>query len=139
MTNVDEVEHGRSAASAPTTGEPEDSGQSWLVRAVPGLILGIGLIAMAAAMLLAARSGVNAPVSKQVSIGPFDVLLVYSTPTPQLIAAGLLTALASVVVVIGLDAWAAKRVTHHPHRARDVASPPIAFGGHDHRPLGRCR
>ena len=64
------------------------------MRAVPGLIIGIGLIAMAAAMLLAARSGVNAPVSKEVSIGPFDVLLVYSTPTPTLVVAGLVTALA---------------------------------------------
>ena len=82
MTNVDEVEHGRSAATA--SGGPEDSGQSWLIRAGPGLLLGFGLIAMAAAMLLAARSGVNVPVSKQVSFGPFDVLLVYSTPTPQL-------------------------------------------------------
>ena len=43
----------------------ERAGPSWLVRAVPGLILGVGLIAMAAAMLLAARSGVNPPVSKE--------------------------------------------------------------------------
>ncbi len=71
------------------------------MRAVPGLILGIGLIAMAAAMLLAARSGVNAPVSKEVSIGPFDVLLVYSTPTPMLVVAGLVTVVAFVVLVVG--------------------------------------
>ena len=56
---------------------------------------------MAAAMLLAARSGVNAPVSKQVSIGPFDVLVVYSTPTPTLVVAGLVTALAFVLLVVG--------------------------------------
>ena len=87
-------------------------------------------------MLLAARSGVDVPVSKHVSFGPFDVLLVYSTPTPQLIAAGLLTALASVVLVIGLDAWAAKRVTHRPHRARDVASRPLRSEATITRPTG---
>lgn len=80
---------------------------------------------MAAAMLLAARSGVNPPVAKQVTFGPFDVLLVYSTPTPQLVAAGLLTALASVVLVIGLDAWAAKRVTHRARRTRDAMTRPL--------------
>ena len=76
----------------------------------------VGLIAMAAAMLLAARSGVNAPASKQVSIGPFDLLLVYSTPTPTLVVAGLVTVLAFVLLVVGLDAWAAKRVTHPARR-----------------------
>ena len=81
---------------------------SWLVRAVPGLILGSGLVAAAAAMLLAARSGINAPVSKQVSIGPFDLLLVYSTPTPELVVSALVTVVAVVVLVIGLDAWAAQ-------------------------------
>ncbi len=50
----------------------EDADPSWLVRAVPGLLFGGGLVAMAAAMLLAARSGVNAPVAKRVSIGPVD-------------------------------------------------------------------
>ena len=77
-----------------------DAGPSWLVRAVPGLIIGFGLVAMAAAMLLAARSGVNAPVSKEVSIGPFDVVLVYSTPTPMLVVAGLVTVVALVVLVV---------------------------------------
>ena len=62
-------------------------------------------------MLLGARGGVNAPVSKQVSIGPFDVLVVYSTPTLTLVVAALVTALAFVLLAIGLDAWAAKRVT----------------------------
>ena len=66
---------------------------------------------MAAAMLLAARSGVNPPVSKHVSIGNTDVLVVYATPTLTLVIAGLVTALAFVALVLGLDAWAAKRVT----------------------------
>ena len=111
MSEVDQAAQGGPIAGRSESGVSEPVGPSWLVRAVPGLILGIGLVAMAAAMLLAARSGVNAPVSKEVSIGPFDVLLVYSTPTPTLVVAGLLTALASVLLVVGLDAWAAKRVT----------------------------
>ena len=80
---------------------------------------------MAAAMLLAARSGVNPPVSKEVSIGPFDVLLVYSTPTPTLVVAALLTTLAMVVLVVGLDAWGAKRVTHPARRPRDAIMRPL--------------
>ena len=118
-----------------TPSEPataEDDGPSWLVRAVPGLILGGGLVAMAAAMLLAARSGVNRPVTKTVSVGPFDVLLVYSTPTPTLVVAGLVTALASVAVVVGLDAWAATRVTDPARRSRDAAPTTIAIGGDRH-------
>ena len=107
------------------------------MRAVPGLIIGIGLVAMAAAMLLAVRSGVNAPVSKEVSIGPFDVLLVYSTPTPTLVVAGLLTALASVLLVLGLDAWAAKRVTRVARRSRDVVARPLRAEATSHRPSGR--
>ena len=67
------------------------------------------------------------PVSKEVSIGPFDVLLVYSTPTPTLVMAGLLTALASVVLVLGLDAWAAKRITRVARRAGDVVARPDAL------------
>ena len=93
------------------------AGTSWLVRGVPGLILGGALVAMAVAMLLAAHSGVNAPVSKQVSIGPFDVRLVYSTPTAQLVVAGLITTVAARLLVAGLDAWAAKRVTRRARYA----------------------
>jgi cellulose synthase/poly-beta-1,6-N-acetylglucosamine synthase-like glycosyltransferase len=115
----------------------ENAGPSWLVRAVPGLILGIGLIATAAAMLLAYRSGVNAPVSKEVSIGPFDVLLVYSTPTPQLVVSGVLTVLATVVLVVGLDAWAAKRVTHPARRSRDAVARPLRSEATITRPPGR--
>jgi len=98
------------------------AGTSWLVRGVPGLILGGALVAMAVAMLLAANSGVNAPVSKQVSIGPFEVRLVYSTPTAQLVVAGLITTLAAVLLVLGLDAWAAKRVTRRAGRSGSARS-----------------
>ncbi len=92
---------------------------------------------MAAAMLLAARSGVNAPVSKQVSIGPFDVLVVYSTPTPTLVVAGLVTALAFVLLVLGLDAWAAKRVTDPARRSGDVVARPLRSEATITRPSGR--
>ena len=92
---------------------------------------------MAAAMLLAARSGVNAPVSKQVSIGPFDVLLVYSTPTLELVVAGLVTALAFVLLVVGLDAWAAKRVTRSGSSFRDAVARPLRSEATTDRPSGR--
>ena len=123
MGDVDEVEHDQSLVS--TSDDTADSGPSWLIRATPGLILGSGFTAMAVALLLAAFSGVNATASKHVALGPFDVLLVYSTPTPQLVAVGLLTALAAVLIVLGLDAWAAKRVTHRAHRARDAVARPL--------------
>ncbi len=100
-----------------------------MVRAVPGVLLGSGLIAMAAAMLLAAHSGLNTPTSKAVSVGPFDVRVVYSTPTLTLVVAGLVTALAFVLLVIGLDAWAARRVTDPARRPRRAGAT-TALGGH---------
>ena len=96
---VDHGGHGWPIVRTADSAVAGHAGPSWLVRAVPGLIIGFGLIAMAAAMLLAARSGVNDPVSKEVSIGPFDVVLVYSTPTPMLVVAGLVTVVAFVVLV----------------------------------------
>ena len=108
-----------------------------MVRAVPGMLLGGGLMAMAAAMLLAARTGVNAPVSNQVSIGPFDVLLVYSTPTIGLVVASLSTALAFVLLVVGLDAWAAKRVTAPARRSTDAVARPLRTEATTLRPSGR--
>ena len=110
---------------------------SWLVRAVPGLMLAFGLVAAAAAMLLAARSGINAPVSKQVSIGPFDVLLVYSTPTPELVVSALVSVVAVVVLVIGLEAWAAQRVTHPARRVSDAQIRPLRSEATIDRPKGR--
>ncbi len=71
---------------------------------MPGLLLGLGLVAMAGGMLLAAHGGVNPARSKQVSIGPFDVLLVYSTPTPRSWSRVSLVAVAFVLLVVGLDA-----------------------------------
>ncbi len=103
---------------------------------MPGLIIGFGLIAMAAAMLLAARSGVNPPQSKEVSIGPFEAVLVYSTPTPMLVVAGLVTVVALVVLVWGLDAWAAKRVTDPARGPGDVIARPLRDEAVNTRPSG---
>ena len=136
---VSEVDHGadgRPIVMPSDSMVAEPAGPSWLVRAVPGLILGSGLIAMAAAMLLAARSGVNAPVSKQVSIGPFDVVVVYSTPTAELVVAALVTALAFVLLVVGLDAWAAKRVTDPARRSRDAVARPLRSEATTHSAVG---
>jgi cellulose synthase/poly-beta-1,6-N-acetylglucosamine synthase-like glycosyltransferase len=134
---VSDVEAG--ARGRPVVRPPEaaEGGPSWLVRAVPGLILGTGLIAMVGAMLLAARSGVNAPVSTQLSIGPFDPVIVYSVPTPALVVAALATTLAIVLLVLGLDAWAAKRATHPARRARDVLARPLRSEAKTTRPSGR--
>jgi poly-beta-1,6-N-acetyl-D-glucosamine synthase len=137
VSDVDHCVHGGPIVRPSDSAVAEHAGPSWLVRAVPGLIVGIGLIAMAVAMLLAARSGVNPPVSKEVSIGPFDLLLVYSTPTPKLVVAGLLTVVALVVLVVGLDAWAAKRVTHPARRSRDVVGRPLRSEATISRPSGR--
>ena len=77
--------------------------RSWLVRAVPALIVGLALVAMAAGMLVASRAGVTRHPSKQVSFGFFDVLIVYATPTAELVVAGLLTTVSFVILVVGLS------------------------------------
>jgi len=136
MAVVDEEVPGWPVADPPDASGSDRREPYWLVRAVPGFVIGLGLIATATAMLLAAKSGVNPPVSKHLTIGPFDVLLVYSTPTPQLIAAALGTALAMVILVLGLDAWAAKRATHPARRSRDVLARPLRAEATPVRPSG---
>jgi cellulose synthase/poly-beta-1,6-N-acetylglucosamine synthase-like glycosyltransferase len=129
---------GAPVLEAPDSGsvKAKDAGPSWLVRAVPGLLLGSALVVMAAGVLVASRSTVHPRVSKQVSIGPFDVLLVYSTPSPMLVISGLLTAVALVALVAGLDAWAAKRVTNPARRGRDAAVRPLRSEATLTRPPG---
>jgi cellulose synthase/poly-beta-1,6-N-acetylglucosamine synthase-like glycosyltransferase len=105
--------------------EANDHGSSGLVRAVPALIVGLAVVAMAVAALVAARAGVNQRETKQVSFGPFEPIIVYSTPTVQLVAAGLLTAVAFVLLVLGLDAWAAQRVTAPARRPADALGRPL--------------
>jgi cellulose synthase/poly-beta-1,6-N-acetylglucosamine synthase-like glycosyltransferase len=99
--------------------------RSWLVRAVPALIVGLAVVAMAAGMLVASRAGVTRHPSKQVSFGFFDVLIVYATPTAELVVAGLLTTVSFVILVVGLDAWAADRVTNPARRASDASGRPL--------------
>jgi poly-beta-1,6-N-acetyl-D-glucosamine synthase len=110
---------------------------SRLVRAVPGLIVAIGVVAMAAAMLLAARAGLNTSAPKVVSFGPFEVRLVYSVPTQTLVVAGLITVMAAVTLITGLDAWAAKRVTDPARSPRAAAGRPLRSEATKARPSGR--
>ena len=56
VSDVDEGVNGGPVAGRTDSVVSEPVGASWLVRAVPGLILGSALVAMAAAMLLAARA-----------------------------------------------------------------------------------
>ncbi len=109
---------------------------SWLVRAVPALVVGSGLVAMALAMLVAARSGVHRRMSKELAVGPFDLLLVYTTPTLSLVLAGLLTALAFALLVVGLDVWAARRMTRSAGRPEDATSRPLRDEATSARPAG---
>jgi cellulose synthase/poly-beta-1,6-N-acetylglucosamine synthase-like glycosyltransferase len=109
---------------------------SRLVRAVPALIIGLGVVAMAAATLVAGLSGVNRRTPKTLSIGPLDVLVVYSTPTLSLVLAGLLTTVAFVLLVHGLDAWAARRITEPARRPRLAARRPLREEATPARPSG---
>ena len=135
MSDVDEGAYGVPVAGRTDAVVAEPVGASWLVRAVPGLILGSAVVAMAMGLLLASRSDVNARATKELSIGPIEVLLVYATPSPMLVVAGLLTALAGVLLTLGLDAWAARRVTR-PAR-RSGAARPLRAEVTSRRPSGR--
>jgi hypothetical protein len=103
-----------------------ESTQSRLVRAVPGLIVGASLVAVAAALLIAGKSGVSPRASREVTIGPVNVLLIYTTPSLTMVVAGVLTAVALVLLVLGVDAWAARRVTEPAPRPRQAAGRPLA-------------
>jgi cellulose synthase/poly-beta-1,6-N-acetylglucosamine synthase-like glycosyltransferase len=100
------------------------------------LIVGLGLVAMAGATLLAARSGVNPRRSTDISIGPVDVRLVYATPTVALVVAGVLTAVAFALVAVGLDAWAAKRVVEPARRPSEAIGRPLRSEATRTRPPG---
>jgi poly-beta-1,6-N-acetyl-D-glucosamine synthase len=64
-------------------------------------------------------------VAKRLSVGPVHLLVVYATPSPGLVVAALITVVAAVALVLGLDAWAAKRVTRPARRIRDAAARPL--------------
>lgn len=87
-------------------------------------------------MVIAASSGVNAKASKTVTVGPIDFLVVYTTPSWRMVVAGVLTALAFVLLVHGVDAWAARRVTSPARRARQAADRPLRSEVTSSRPRG---
>jgi cellulose synthase/poly-beta-1,6-N-acetylglucosamine synthase-like glycosyltransferase len=132
---------GGGAVPKKSTGKSESgsgrSGEQGLVRAVPGLIIGLGLVAMAAALLVATAAGVAQRDSKERELGPFHVLLVYTAPSLMMVGAGLLTVVALVLLVQGVDAWAARRVTDPARRPRDAARRPLRSEATSDRPLGR--
>jgi cellulose synthase/poly-beta-1,6-N-acetylglucosamine synthase-like glycosyltransferase len=103
---------------------------------VPALILGLGIVAMAGGMLIASDTGLNSRSSEEFSVGPIDVLVIYTTPTLELVFAGLLTTVAFVLLVTGLDAWAARRVTEHLDRPSAIARRPLRLEATSNRPTG---
>ena len=106
------------------------------MRAVPALVVAAGLIALATAMLIATRSGVSPKDSKTITIGSIDLLLVYTTPSVLMVVAGAVTALALFLLVNGVDAWAARRVTTPARRARDAVERPLRSEVTASRPSG---
>jgi cellulose synthase/poly-beta-1,6-N-acetylglucosamine synthase-like glycosyltransferase len=107
-----------------------------LVRAVPALIIALGVVAIAVALLIAAHSSTHGRHSIDISFGLFGVDVAYATPTLELVLAGLLTAVASVLVVQGLDAWAAKRVTELARQPSDAIGRPLRSEATRTRPPG---
>src|SRR5690348_8204403 len=91
---------------------PEKADRWWLVRAVPALMVGIGLVAMTAALFIADQSGVSRRESAELAIGPVHVLIVYTAPSLTMVIAGVLSALALVVLVHGVERLAGHRVTN---------------------------
>jgi cellulose synthase/poly-beta-1,6-N-acetylglucosamine synthase-like glycosyltransferase len=115
--------------------EGPSAGRSWLIRAVPALVAGVGIIAMGAAMIIADRSGVSSRESDEFSIGPVDVLVIYTVPSMMMVLSGLLTVLGLALIVHTVDHWAARRVTdpaRRPGRSRRLlrseATPPRPSG-----------
>lgn len=115
----------------------EQPDQSWLVRAVPGLIVGGGVVAMATALLVADKSGLSQRASKQVAVGPLNVLFVYTTPTLMMVVAGVLTAVAFVLLVHGADALAARRVTKPARRPQKASKRPLRAEATSNRSVER--
>jgi cellulose synthase/poly-beta-1,6-N-acetylglucosamine synthase-like glycosyltransferase len=100
------------------------------------MVFGLGFVAMAGGMLIASESGLNPRSSQEFSVGPIDVLVIYTTPTLELVLAGLLTAIAFVLLVTGLDAWAARRATEHLDRPVAMARRPLRSEATRNRPTG---
>ena len=117
--------------------EGEHPDQSWLVRAVPGLIVGGGLVILAAALFIADKSGVSERSSRDLTVGPFSVVFLYTTPSLMMVVAGLLTAVALVLLVHGVDALAARRVTDPARLPKQGSRRPLRAERTSNRPVGR--
>ncbi len=103
---------------ARTVADEPQADDWWLVRAVPGLMIGLALVCMATALLIADHAGISQRASEEFPIGPIDVLFVYTSPSLAMICAGILTALSLVVLVHGVERWAARRITDPGGRPR---------------------
>jgi cellulose synthase/poly-beta-1,6-N-acetylglucosamine synthase-like glycosyltransferase len=101
------------------------------------LVIGISLVAMASAVLIADKSGVSRRDSKELTIGPLNVLFVYITPSLTMVVAGVLTAVAFVLLVHGVNAWAARRITVPAREPRQASQRPLRAEATSHRPAGR--
>jgi cellulose synthase/poly-beta-1,6-N-acetylglucosamine synthase-like glycosyltransferase len=74
--------------------------------------------------------------SEEFSIGPLNVRLVYVAPSLTMVVAGVLTAVAFVLLVHGVDMWAARRVTDSAAEPRQAARRPLRSEATSHRPAG---
>jgi cellulose synthase/poly-beta-1,6-N-acetylglucosamine synthase-like glycosyltransferase len=124
------------APSKPETAR-EQAGQSWIVQAVPGLLFGLSLVALDAALLIADKTGVEQRASKELTIGPVSVLIVCTTPSVMMVVAGVLTVVALILLVQSVDEWAARRVTDPARRPRQASRRPLRSEATSRRPAGR--
>ncbi|MBV9410178.1 MAG: glycosyltransferase, partial [Acidimicrobiia bacterium] len=112
-------------AERPAPDRQEEADDWWLVRAVPGLMLGAGLVAVAAAVLVASNAGISHRAREVITVGRFEITLIYTVPSSQMVIAGLLTALALVLLVDGVEAWASRRITEPARQARQALERPL--------------
>ena len=92
---------------------------------------------MAAALFIADKSGLGERSSKEVSVGPINVELIYTTPSLMMVVAGILTAVALVLLVHGVDRWAARRVTDPSRQPKHASRRPLRAEATSSRPAGR--
>jgi cellulose synthase/poly-beta-1,6-N-acetylglucosamine synthase-like glycosyltransferase len=92
---------------------------------------------MAIAVLIAERSEVRARPHQIYTIGPFQVRFIYTAPSLTMVIAGVLTAVAFVLLVHGVDMWAARRVTGPARSPAQAARRPLRSEATALRPVGR--
>jgi poly-beta-1,6-N-acetyl-D-glucosamine synthase len=114
----------------------DQTGQSWLIRGVPGLLIGTGLVLAALAVLIADKAGVNERGSQDLEIGSLHVRLHFTAPSLLMVVAAVLAAVACAVVVHGVDAWAARRVADPARGPRQAAKRPLRRLATPDRPAG---